>query len=175
MARAMPAPLRSPHCSASGSSSSRPVAPGSASAKGKVLASASTGVWSDTSASMVPSASAAESASRSPCWRSGGFRRARLSKKPMSVSARCSELMLTSQVIGRPCALASRTSATPRALEMRHRCTRAPVLFMSSMMVKMAIVSAATGTPPRPSRVASAPLAATPLPRSRSCGRSHTV
>ena len=40
----------------------------------------STGVWSDTSASMVPSASAAESASRSRCWRSGGDRRARLSK-----------------------------------------------------------------------------------------------
>jgi hypothetical protein len=55
-------------------------------------------VWSDTSASMVPSASAARSASRSRCWRSGGVRRARLSKKPMSTSVRCSELMLTSAV-----------------------------------------------------------------------------
>ena len=68
-----------PHFSASGSSSSSPLAPGSASANGNCLASAVTGVWSDTSASMMPSASAAASASRSRDWRSGGLRRAALS------------------------------------------------------------------------------------------------
>ena len=43
------------------------------------------------------------------------------------------------------------------------------------MMVCSAIVSATTGTPDRPSRVATAPLAATPLPSQASCGRSQTV
>ena len=68
-------PLSAPHLSASESSSSSPVAPGSASAKGRFLASSSTGVWSLTSASMVPSARPARSASRSRCWRSGGVTR----------------------------------------------------------------------------------------------------
>ena len=73
--------------------------------------------------------------------------------------------MLTSAVTGRPSALAARSSATPAALLSRHRCTRAPVMRISSKSVCSAMVSAATGTPDRPSRVASAPLAATPLPR----------
>ena len=47
-----------PTCSARPSSSSRPVAPGSASANGRCFASSATGVWSLTSASIVPSASA---------------------------------------------------------------------------------------------------------------------
>ena len=46
-ARARPAPLPAPHFSARPSSSSRPVAPGSASANGSVFASSSTGVWSN--------------------------------------------------------------------------------------------------------------------------------
>jgi hypothetical protein len=96
-------------------------------------------------------------------------------KKPMSTSVRCSELMLTSAVTGRPSALAWRSRATPAALDSRHRCTRAPVMRTSSNMVCSAMVSAATGTPDRPSRVATAPLAATPLPSQPSCGRSHTV
>ena len=45
---------------------------------------------------------------------------------------------------------------------MRHRCTRAPVARTSSKMVCSAMVSAATGTPLKPMRVASGPLAATP-------------
>ncbi|MNT23351.1 hypothetical protein D3C72_1587680 [compost metagenome] len=174
-ARCSGTPLSCDHLRARLSSSSRPVAPGSASANGRVLASSSTGVWSDTSASTVPSSNAALKASRSRCWRSGGVRRARLSKKPMSFSVRCSVLMLMSQVTWRPSALARRTSSTPAALLRRHRCTRAPVVLSSSKMVCSAMVSAATGTPDRPRRVASAPLAATPLPRCISCGRSHTV
>ena len=51
-ARQAGTPLSSPHFSARLSSSSSPVAPGSASAKGSVFASSSTGMWSDTSASM---------------------------------------------------------------------------------------------------------------------------
>jgi len=39
--------------------------PGVASAKGSIFSSVSTGVWSDTSTSTVPSASAARNASRS--------------------------------------------------------------------------------------------------------------
>src|SRR5471032_1312324 len=76
----------------------------------------------------------------------------------MSMSVRCSELMLTSAVTGRPSALARRTSSTPAALDSRHRWTRVPVWRTSSMMVCSAIVSEATGTPDRPSRVATAPL-----------------
>ena len=63
--------------------------------------------------------------------------------------------------------MAARTSATPAALLRRHRCTRAPVARTSSKMVCSATVSATTGTPDRPSRVATAPLAATPLPSQR--------
>src|SRR5687767_972088 len=65
----------SAHLSVSGSSSSSPVAPASASANGSCFASSSTGVWSEHSASTVPSASAARSASRSRWLRSGGSRR----------------------------------------------------------------------------------------------------
>ena len=83
--------------------------------------------------------------------------------------------MLTSQLKGKPSALAWRTSSMPAALEMRHKCTRAPVLRISANKVCKAMVSAATGTPPKPRRVAKGPLAATPLPRKWSCGRSHTV
>ena len=83
--------------------------------------------------------------------------------------------MLTSALTGRPSALAARSSATPAALDRRHRCTRAPVARTSSKIVCSATVSAATGTPARPRRVAIGPLAATPLPSQRSCGRSHTV
>src|SRR5574337_1282596 len=79
-ARERSAPPPSLHLSARLSSSSTPVAPGSASANGSVLPFSSTGVWSDTSASIVPSASAPRSASRSRCWRSGGFSRARASE-----------------------------------------------------------------------------------------------
>ena len=71
---------RRPTCSARPSSSSRPVAPGSASANGRFLASSATGVWSLTSASIVPSARPARIASRSRCWRSGGIRRIAASK-----------------------------------------------------------------------------------------------
>ena len=83
--------------------------------------------------------------------------------------------MLTSQLSLSPSALARRTISIPAALLSRHRCTRAPVARISSTMVYTAIVSAATGMPDRPIRVASGPLATTPVPRSRSCGRSHTV
>ena len=81
----------------------------------------------------------------------------------------------TSQVTGRPSALARRTSSTPAALLRRHRWTRAPVSRTSSKIVASAIVSASTGTPDRPRRVASGPLAATPLPSQASFGRSQTV
>ena len=83
--------------------------------------------------------------------------------------------MLTSAVTGRPSALARRNSSTPAALDSRHRWTRAPVLRTSSKIVFNAIVSAATGTPDKPSRVATAPLAATPPPSQASCGLSQTV
>ena len=83
--------------------------------------------------------------------------------------------MLTSAVTGRPSAFAARSSATPAALDSRHRCTRAPVERTSSHSVCSAIVSAATGTPDKPSRVATAPLAATPAPSQGSFGRSQTV
>jgi len=83
--------------------------------------------------------------------------------------------MLTSAVTGRPSALARRSSSTPAALDRRSRCTRAPVTRISSKIVKSATVSAATGTPDRPRRVATAPLAATPLPSQGSCGRNQTV
>ncbi len=83
--------------------------------------------------------------------------------------------MLTSAVTGKPSAFAARTSATPAALDSRHRCTRAPVSRTSSKMACSATVSAAAGTPESPSRVATAPLAATPAPSHGSCGRSQTV
>ncbi len=83
--------------------------------------------------------------------------------------------MLTSAVTGRPSALARRTSSTPAALDRRHRCTRAEVWRTSSRMVCSAMVSEATGTPDRPRRVATAPLAATPPLSDGSCGRSHTA
>ena len=79
-ARCIPTPSACAQRTASDSSSSRAVAPTSASANGSTLASSSTGVWSETSASMVPSARAARRASRSRCWRSGGDKRVRLSK-----------------------------------------------------------------------------------------------
>ena len=81
------------------------------------------------------------------------------------MSDKCNELMLTSQVTLRPSNLACRTKATPAALLMRHRCTRAPVERINSKMVCSAMVSAATGTPAKPMRVANGPLAATPLPK----------
>ena len=68
-------PLSRPQRSAKLSSSSSPVAPGSASPKGRFFMSSATGLWSDTSASIVPSARPARSASRSAPWRSGGVRR----------------------------------------------------------------------------------------------------
>jgi hypothetical protein len=83
--------------------------------------------------------------------------------------------MLTSHVNGKPSALACRTNSTPAALEMRHKCTLAPVLRMSANKVCKAMVSAATGTPLSPMRVANAPLAATPCPKWASCGLSQTV
>ena len=63
----------SAHFKANGNGSSTPVAPGSASANGSCLASSSTGVWSEHSASTAPSASAARSASRSR-WLKGGVK-----------------------------------------------------------------------------------------------------
>ena len=83
--------------------------------------------------------------------------------------------MLASQLTGRPSALARRTSSTPAALLSRHRWTRAPVSRTSSKIVARAIVSASTGTPARPMRVASGPLAATPPPSQASFGRSQVV
>ena len=160
--------------SAALASSSSPVAPGCASANGSVFSSRLTGVWSDTSASIVPSCSAVRSAARSAAWRSGGASAKRVSNQPMSASVKCNELMLTSQLTGSPSALACRTSATPAALLSRHRCTAAPVDRISSNIVCSAIVSAATGTLLKPSRVATAPPAATPRPRYASTGRSQT-
>ena len=64
-----------PHFSVSGSSSSSPLAPGSASANGSCFWSSSTGVWSETAQSTLPSASPAASASRSRYERSGGSSR----------------------------------------------------------------------------------------------------
>ena len=83
--------------------------------------------------------------------------------------------MLTSAVTFKPSCLAARIKATPSALEIRHTCTRAWVDRIKANMVCKAIVSAATGTPLKPKRVANAPLAATPLPKCKSCGRSQTV
>ena len=83
--------------------------------------------------------------------------------------------MDTSAVTGRPSRLAARTSSTPAALLRRQMCTRAPVERTNSKIVCRATVSALTGTPDRPRRVATAPLAATPPLRKKSCGRSQTV
>ena len=138
------------------SSSSSPVAPGSASPNGSCFASSSTGVWSQTSASIVPSASARAQrvavallaqrrhqaasrhrSSRCPC-RSGAawwMRDVAGDRQPFGLGARA-------------------PASTPSALESRHRCTRAPVSRTSSRIVGSATVSAITGTPGRPSRVA---------------------
>src|SRR5450755_4112410 len=84
--------------------------------------------------------------------------------------------MVTSQVIGKPWAFASRTSATPAADDRCDKCTRAPDPRTNSQIVCRAMVSADTGTPDTPSRDATAPLAATPpLAIYESCGRSHTA
>ena len=53
------------HLSVNGSSSSSPVAPGSASPNGTCLPSSSTGAWSEHTTSIVPSATPARSAARS--------------------------------------------------------------------------------------------------------------
>ena len=67
-----PARLASAQRSISGSSSSRPVVPGSDSPNGSCLASSSTGVWSEQTASTVPSRTPSLSASRSRSVRNGG-------------------------------------------------------------------------------------------------------
>ena len=64
------------HFSTSGSNSSMPVAPASASANGNCLASSSTGAWSEQIASIVPSSNPARSAARSRRLRSGGTKAA---------------------------------------------------------------------------------------------------
>ena len=76
--------------------------------------------------------------------------------------------MLTSPVTGNPSALAWRSNWAPAALLKRQICTRAPVARTNSKIVCKAMVSAATGTPLRPMRVASGPLAATPFPKCNS-------
>ena len=170
-------PLSAPHFSARLSSSSSPVAPGSASPKGRNLASSSTGVWSLTRASMVPSARAWRRASRSAPWRSGGDRRIAALKKPMSTSVRCSAvdahigrhlqaLGLGSGAAGRP----RRPHWTGDTDAPAHRWRASARRWCAGQSV-----SAATGTPDRPRRVATEPLAATPLPKQPSCGRSQTV
>ena len=84
--------------------------------------------------------------------------------------------MPTSQVIGTPRAFASATTATPAALESRAMCTRAPVVPISSMMVRSATVSATTGIGGNPRRVATSPSCATPpLACAESSARSQTV
>ncbi len=83
--------------------------------------------------------------------------------------------MPTSAVTRRPSFLARRTSSMPAALDSRHRCTRAPLARCSSKMVCSATVSATAGIDGRPSRPATGPAAATPLPASvSSTGRSHS-
>jgi hypothetical protein len=161
--------------SARPSSSSTPVAPGSLSAKGTFFSSSSTGAWSLTSASIVPSARPWAIASRSRPWRSGGSSRIAASYQPMSTSVRCRLWMLASAVTASPSALARRTNPTPAALLRRQRCSRAPVSRASSKKVARAIVSAIAGMPARPMRVASSPLAATPWPSQASFGRSQAV
>ena len=81
----------------------------------------------------------------------------------------------TSQVTGRPSALArAHERDAGRAADRRHRCTRAPVSRTSSKIVASAIVSASTGTPDRPRRVATRPWRRRRLPSQASCGRSQT-
>lgn len=94
----------------------------------------------------------------------------------MSTSVRCRWCTATSQLTGRPSALACRISAMPAADESRHRCTRQFVARTSSKMVCNATVSATTGTPGRPRRAATGPLCATPpRPRYGSFACNHTV
>jgi hypothetical protein len=156
-AASFPAPISG----VSGSSSSRPVAPLSASSKGICLPSSSTGVWSEHSALIAPEASP-RAGRRDRRWcASGGSRRACALKKPMSFRTGAGG---GRHVAGHRDAGGTRGDdhLDPAAEEMRVTCTRAPVSRASCSMVARAMVSAATGMPARPSRAATSPSWATP-------------
>ena len=73
------------------------------------------------------------------------------------------------------CAWPGARARCPAADERRHRWMRAPVARCSSKIVCSATVSATTGIEGRPSRAATGPAAATPVPASvSSTGRSHS-
>ena len=138
---------RCAHLSVSGSSSSSPVAPGSASPKGTCFASSSTGAWSEHTTSIVPSARPARSAARSRVPRSGGIE-PRLGVEPadVDVATGAGGATATSHVTASP-------RASPRAPSRRlppstagSTWTRTPVSRTSARIVASAIVSAHAGT-----------------------------
>ena len=168
-------PSSAAHLSVSGSSSSSPMAPGSASAKGTSLASSSTGAWSEQIESMVPSATPARSAARS---RVRAQRRHEIAR--WHRTSRCRRRTGAGGGRRRRRSPAC-PPAWPRGSARRFRprtggatCTRTPVSRASARIVASAIVSASAGMPARPRRVATSPSCATPpRPRCGSAARSH--
>ena len=177
--------------SRSGSAVSRPEMPNAARSYSTSFFTDACGAWSVAIASIVPSASASQSARTSPSVRSGGFTFvdasngvARGDGRPShatvrspatqaSVSARwCG---VTSHVTARPSAFARRTSSTERAVDTCCRCRRAPLSFASARSRAIAASSEAAGIPGRPRSAETRPSCMTPRAESaRSCGCSKT-
>ena len=83
--------------------------------------------------------------------------------------------MLTSQVTGRPSRLGLAHQLDAGGADDAAQVHAAPVARISSKIVCSAMVSATTGTPDRPRRVASGAAGGHALAQVRSCGRSQTV
>ncbi|MCY1486561.1 hypothetical protein D9M68_202080 [compost metagenome] len=147
---------------ASGSSSSTLLMPGSVAAKGAFLASASCGWWWLAMAWITPFFTASRSASRSARVRSGGCTWYRLEKSRSASSVRISWYSATSAVTGRPRCWARAISSTPRALVSWLKCARTPACSTSSRLRVSATVSAVSGMPARPRKLAVGPSWARP-------------
>ncbi len=144
--------------------------------KAAFLASASTGVWSRHSASMVPSASAGADRVAVALL----AQRRRQAHRGVEVAdVDIGQVQVVDADIAahrQPLGLGARARARrPPRCDRRHRCTRAPVSRTSSKIVSQRDRLGDHRHADRPSRVASGPLAATPSPSQASCGRSQTV
>ena len=165
------------HLSVSGSRSSRPVAPGSASPNGTCFASSSTGVWSEQTTSIVPSAS--------PATQRVAVARAAQRRHETALRVELADVDVAQVKVVHGDVARDRQAflfggtheATPSALDRRARCTRAPVLAherddrRAARSFPPPPESAAIPGVSRPRRRARRRLRA----RSASCGRSQTV
>ena len=114
-------------------------------------------------ASIVPSINPCLNASLSRSVLSGGNTWQLLLKLLMSISVRCNWCALTSAVISKPSSFARLIMATLLAADNLPKCAFALVSEIISSALAIAVVSAETGMPLNPSRVATAPSCALPL------------